>query len=705
MSRSFESMMKRFFGRRSASSRRPCWTRLRLEYLEDRLAPAAVSWTGNAGTPNWSDADNWSNDAVPGSADDVTISKSGVGTIVIGASAYAVHSLNDTTAVLSIVSGGSLSLAAATATSTFGQNVTVNAGATLTVGAGASVLIGPGGNYVTVTLADNGTLTFAASDTVTFNAINYDSTTQIMVGSGGLLNASGTTFNATSANNTNGSNATQIVVNSGGHLQANNSTFAIGQLNLAIGTILNAGDLVGNAFNLPLYIPAIDVQYLSGTANNNLSFQNIDIQSDTLTSGQSVALNAIGTQNTTNLLYIFPSNFTVDQGATLTVGPNVPVLIGPGANYVTVTLADNGTLTFAASDTVTFNAINYDSTTQIVVGSGGLLSASGTTFNAMSANNTNGSNATQIVVNSGGHLQANNSTFAIGQLNLAIGTILNAGDLVGNAFNLPLYIPAIDVQYLSGTANNNLSFQNIDIQSDTLTSGQSVALNAIGTQNTTKLLYIFPGNFTVDQGATLTVGPNVPVLIGPGGNYVTVTLADNGTLTFAASDTVTFNAINYDSTTQIVVGSGGLFSASGTTFNATSANNTNGSNATQIVVNSGGHLQASNSTFTIGQLNLAIGTILNAGDLVGNAFNLPLYIPAIDVQYLSGTANNNLSFQNIDIQSDTLTSGQSVALNAIGTQNTTNLLYIFPGNFTVDQGATLTVGPNVPVLIGPGGIT
>ena len=81
---------------------------------------------------------------------------------------------------------------------------------------------------MTRTLADNGTLTFATGDTVTFNAINYDSTTQIVVGSGGLLNASGTTFNATSTNNTNGGNATQIVVNSGGHLQASNSTFALG---------------------------------------------------------------------------------------------------------------------------------------------------------------------------------------------------------------------------------------------------------------------------------------------------------------------------------------------------------------------------------------------------------------------------------------------------------------------------------------------
>ena len=41
-----------------------------------------------------------------------------------------------------------------------------------------------------------------------------------------------------------------------------------------------------------------------------------------------------------------------------------------------------------------------------------------------------------------------------------------------------------------------------------------------------------------------------------------------------------------------------------------------------------------------------------------------------------------------------------MALNVIGTQNTTNLRYVFPGNFTINQGATLAVGPNVPVLIG-----
>ncbi len=650
------------------------------------VGPAAISWTGNAGTLNWGDAANWSNNAVPTSMNDVTISKSGVGTINIGAASYAVHSLNDTTASLSIASGGTLSLAAVAAPSTFGQNVTIQSGGTLAVGAGASVVIGPPPQQTTQTLADNGTLTFAAGDTVTLNSITYESVSLILVGSGGILNASGTTFNDTSAGDS------QIVIASGGHLQASNSTFNIyqqGQLNLNIGAVLNAGDLTGNSFNCPLVIPAIDVQYLSGSANNNLQFQNIFIQPGTLTSGQSVALNAIGTQSTTNLQYVFPGNFTINQGATLSVGPNVPVLIGPAPYEGTQTLTDNGTLTFGASDTVTLNATAYESEALILVGSGGLLIASGATFNTSTSSNS------QIVVASGGHLQASNSTFNINQVNLNIGAVLNAGDLVGNAFNVPLYIPAIDVHYLSGTGNNNLQFQAIDIQPDTLTNGQSVALTLIGTQNTSNLSYVFPGNFTINQGATLSVGANVPVLIGPAPYEGTQTIADNGTLTFAASDVVTLNSIAYESEALILVGSGGLLTASGATFNTSTSGNS------QIVVASGGHLQASNSTFNINQVNLNIGAVLNAGDLVGNAFNVPLYIPAIDVQYLSGTGNNNLQFQAIDIQPDTLTNGQSVALTVIGTQNTSNLSYVFPGNFTINQGATLSVGANVPVLIGP----
>src|SRR6202020_145744 len=111
---------------------------------------------------------------------------------------------------------------------------------------------------------------------------------------------------------------------------------------------------------------------------------------------------------------------------------------------------------------------NQQSTNQIVVASGGLLQSSGAAFNTSGSSST-----TQIVVASGGHLQASNSTFALGQLNLNIGAVVNAGALVGNGFALPLFLPAVDVQYLSGAANNNLRFKDVNIQPDTLTSGQS----------------------------------------------------------------------------------------------------------------------------------------------------------------------------------------------------------------------------------------
>ncbi|MBX9579558.1 MAG: hypothetical protein K2X87_04550, partial [Gemmataceae bacterium] len=56
--------------RRPARRARPP---LRVEPLEDRSVPAAVFWDGGAGTTSWTGAANWSTDAVPGPADDVTV--------------------------------------------------------------------------------------------------------------------------------------------------------------------------------------------------------------------------------------------------------------------------------------------------------------------------------------------------------------------------------------------------------------------------------------------------------------------------------------------------------------------------------------------------------------------------------------------------------------------------------------------------------
>ncbi len=580
-----------------------------LEQLEARVAPAAISWNGNAGDHNWDTPGNWSTNTVPTISDDVTISKSGAGTITIGGASDAARTVNDTTGVLSLLSGSSLSIAAVAASTVFGKNVTVKAGATLAFGANASVQLSAG-----VTLTDAGTLSFAAGDAVSLAGTFNGGATQLLVSNGGLLTAAGTAFS--------GGNAAynSVYLDNGSLLQAN-------------------GGLSGNSFALPLYIAAGNIQYLSSNGNSNLAFQDIDLLTGSVVSSQTVALNAIGS-DTSNLRYVFPANFTVKAGGTLTVGANISVLLQAG-----VTLTDAGTLSFAAGDAVSLAGTFNGGATQLLVSNGGLLTAAGTAFS--------GGNAAynSVYLDNGSLLQAN-------------------GGLSGNSFALPLYLAAGNVQYLSGNGNSNVSFQDIDLLTGSIPSGQTVALNAIGS-DTSNLRYVFPANFTVKAGGTLTVGANVSVLLQAG-----VTLTDAGTLSFAAGDAVSLAGTFNGGAAQLLVSNGGLLTAAGTAF-------------------SGGNA-AYNSVY------LDNGSLLQAnGGLTGNSFALPLYIAAGNIQYLSGNGNSNLAFQDIDLLAGSIVSGQTVALNAIGS-DTSKLRYVFPANFTVKLGGTLTVGANISVLLQAG---
>ncbi len=112
--------------------------------------------------------------------------------------------------------------------------------------------------------------------------------------------------------------------------------------------VVNSGGIItptGSTFNVPLFVPYNDVASLA--AGNNVSFDQIEIGSATLPSGNELDLDSIGT-NTANLSYVFPNGFTVGSGGNLVVGPNVPVQI-PEAQ----TLTDDGTLSFASGDTLT----------------------------------------------------------------------------------------------------------------------------------------------------------------------------------------------------------------------------------------------------------------------------------------------------------------------------------------------------------------
>ena len=91
-----------------------------------------------------------------------------------------------------------------------------------------------------------------------------------------------------------------------------------------------------------------------------------------------------------------------------------------------------------------------------------------------------------------------------------------------------------------------------------------------------------------------------------------------------------------------------------------------------------GTLIATGTTFNTPVRRLAPSSV-NSGGIItptGSTFNLPLFVPYNDVASLA--AGNNVSFDQIEIDSGTLPSGNELDLDLIGT-NTTNLSYIFPG--------------------------
>ena len=120
-------------------------TRLGLDFLESRTLLSSVTWTGSADGKSWAVADNWSDDAVPTSSDDVTINLSGNPTIQITSGAQAVNSLTSTDPIS--ISGGSLSVAA---DSTMSGGLTMTGGSLTASGTG-------------VTLSVSGTTTVSAA--------------------------------------------------------------------------------------------------------------------------------------------------------------------------------------------------------------------------------------------------------------------------------------------------------------------------------------------------------------------------------------------------------------------------------------------------------------------------------------------------------------------------------------------------------------
>jgi hypothetical protein len=161
---------------------------------------------------------------------------------------------------------------------------------------------------------------------------------------------------------------------------------------------------------------------------------------------------------------------------------------------------------------------------------------------------------------------------------------------------------------LSLTTNSNATL--------TLTGG-SINIGVLGST--------LGGPVTVETGAALNVGAATSVTIAAG-----QTLTDNGTLSFAAGDSVALNGTSGGfgggpGPAQIVVATNdsGALNATGTNFTTNGVGN--------LLVGAGGELTAANSKFALSALSFDNASVMKAGDLTNDTFNQTIALPYNDI--------------------------------------------------------------------------
>ena len=152
-------LMKRRRAARRASIKRRV---LRMELLESRCLLASVAWDGGGDGSRWGDPLNWSGNALPGAADDVTINF-GSGTIQHDAGTNSVNSL--TIANPFTLAGGTLSIVTTLqVNNTFTLNGGTLSGGTAYFASGQTLAITSSANNRLTGVLVNGDLSLATAD-------------------------------------------------------------------------------------------------------------------------------------------------------------------------------------------------------------------------------------------------------------------------------------------------------------------------------------------------------------------------------------------------------------------------------------------------------------------------------------------------------------------------------------------------------------
>ncbi|MGD9632161.1 MAG: hypothetical protein AB7U97_02710, partial [Pirellulales bacterium] len=348
---------------------------------------ALVTWDGGGTSTDWNEAANWTNNVLPGAADDVVIDVAASPTITFSSGSASIKSLQSTEVIS--LSGGTLSIAEASQI----DNALNLSGGTL-AGTGNLTVSGTL-NWTSGTMSGSGTTIVGAGGTLNISSGNTHTLSRILQNdgtahwTGGALQMISGTFNNNGSFTAN-SNSTLQSYGSGGANAFNNAgtftklgtgttyfTFSstgvpfnnTGSVDVQQGTLeLDAGGLNSGAFNVPLGATLYfgnGYTHQAGSTLNNAG-------TTTLSSGThsySGTLTNTGTFNidssaTANMLAAQSLSGTVNLAGIL--GGTQNATVSGTLNWTSGTMSGSGTTIVGAGGTLNISSGNTHTLSRIL---------------------------------------------------------------------------------------------------------------------------------------------------------------------------------------------------------------------------------------------------------------------------------------------------------------------------------------------------
>jgi RHS repeat-associated protein len=578
-----------------------------LEQLESRLHLSAVSWTGSAGDNLWTTAGNWSGNAVPGAADDVTITLAGSPTIQITTGTQSVNSLV-TSDPLKIM-GGVLAV-----------QTTLSTSATLTLA---------GGTLRNGTISATGSGALAVTGASTLDGVTL--ATDVAVTSSTLTVLDGLTLSNANLSISGGSGFNSQVIFSGNQTLGGTGQVLFGGTQntdtLFVQSVSNLQATLTVGANITIHGGGPGNAVIQGSANNGKEFLlnqgtiNADLSGKPIVVGTSLG----GVTNAGTIEATGGGNMTVSNllgnANTVLVSGTGSILSLSGTNWVnnqSTTTATGATLTFGGSWTNT-GTVNVTGGTWNLGGAFttaaiGTYTRSGGTINLAGAlDNTSSTLALTATTGSwnlaGGGDIKNGTVTATGGASLAV---TGASTLDGVTLATDVAVTSSTLTVLDGLtlSNANLSisggsgFNSQVIFSGNQTLGGTGQVLFGGTQNG-DFLYI---QSVSNLQATLTVGAKITIHGGGPGNAVIQGFTNNGKEFLINQGTI--NADLSGKTITVGTSLGGV------------------TNQGALAATNGGNLTIVGPLTNVGSATLTedtSGTIRLGGSVTGNTTNVGLY--------------------------------------------------------------------------------